>query len=145
MSGKLTFNLINAAMSCSFFPSLPSFLRDLGRGGARFRAISSLPLLTAIPRCRVKFLLGENPRRGLINGSNSSSRQVSRKFAHSWFVLWPNRYFVRHRKLSFYLLLAPSFFFLPPPSLFSSINLFTLFQSINEIRKNDKSFLLEIS
>lgn len=121
------------------FPSRPFW------GGARFRAISSLPLLTAIPRCRVKFLLGENPRRGLINGSNSSSRQVSRKFAHSWFVLWPNRYFVRQRKLSFYLLLAPSFFFLPPP-LFSLLSIFLrFFNRSMKSEKNDKSFLLEIS
>lgn len=32
LSGKLTFNLINAAMSCSFFPSLLSFATLVERG-----------------------------------------------------------------------------------------------------------------
>ena len=49
LSGKLTFNLINAAMSCSFLPS-PLSLAAVRRGRGAFpRHFLPAPLLTAIP------------------------------------------------------------------------------------------------
>lgn len=66
VSGKLTFNLINAAMSCSFFPFLCHSCEE-GRVSAPF---PPFPLLTAIPLpCKISSVkLARRPRRSLIKG-----------------------------------------------------------------------------
>lgn len=97
LSGKLTFNLINAAMSCSFLPS-PLSLAAVRRGEGRVSApFPPCAAANCRPVAVVKFLLlvktSGNPAEARLNkrvehGVAFRRRQVSRKFCEktiSWF------------------------------------------------------------